>query len=638
VSSLAPSLLALSPFYKKTTKLNIKINLLNATKSPSAWISFLLIAGIVFFRFVYPPVNIIAWDVFGYYLYLPATFIYHDLKLTDITWVNQLIDQYQTTSTFYQATPMPAGGWVMKYSMGMAVLNAPAFFAAHLVSLAAGFKADGFSLPYQYAWAISGLIYAAIGIFMLRKLLLEFFDERITSIVLVLIVLATNYFQLTAFDGYLSHNYTFTLYTFIVWFTFRWHKQPKWQYALGLGLAMGLAALVRPSELVCMLIPLLWDVSNFTSFKQKLILVQKNFSHILILVLAAFITGLPQLLYWKYSSGHWLFYSYNNAGEGFDFAQPYLKEVLFSFRKGWLVYTPVMIFALAGFISLFRQNRLLFYVILIYFIVNLYIVSSWTCWWYAGGSYSQRALLSSYVLLAIPMGYLLKQVQGWNKIFRVTVFSILILILFLNLFQTWQWAHGVIDRTRMTKAYYFAVFGKTSYTEADCKLLLIERPTDAMEELKNEADYRKRDAFLLDFEHTELGKALSVDTVFEGKFSLRMNEQLPFSPAYEIPFTEITSKDHAWLRANVNVFPVQEVTENMASLVITFQHKGELYNYRATSIALEKFKMKPGRWNTMRMDYLTPEVRSKDDSVKVYFWLQGKTPVYIDNLRITIFD
>jgi len=597
-----------------------------------------LIAGIVFFRFVYPPVNILAWDVFGYYLYLPAAFIYHDLRLSDISWVQQIIDQYQTTSTFYQATPMPAGGWVMKYSMGMAVLNAPAFFIAHLVSLAAGFKADGFSLPYQYAWAISGLVYAAIGVLMLRKILLEFFDDRITSIVLVLIVLATNYFQLTAFDGYLSHNYTFTLYTFIVWFTLQWHRNQRWQYAAGLGMAMGLVVLVRPSELVCIIIPVLWGIGNLQGLRQKLNLVKSNPGQVLLMLIAAILAGLPQLLYWKYSSGQWLFYSYNNAGEGFDFARPYLEEVLFSFRKGWLIYTPVMIFAIAGFISLFRKNRPLFYAILIYFVVNLYIVSSWTCWWYAGGSYSQRALLSSYVLLAIPLGYLLKQVQGWNKILRFSVYSILFLMLLLNLFQTWQWAHGVIDRTRMTKAYYFAVFGKTSYTKADRKLLLIERPTDAIEELKNEADYRRRTAALFDFEQTEPGKFLSSDTVFEGKFSLRMNDQQPFSSSLEMPFTQITSKDHAWIRASVNVFPVKEVSENMASLVITFQHDGELYNYRATSIALQKFAMKPGKWNLMTVDYLTPEVRSAQDSVKIYFWLQGKTPVYIDNLKVDIFE
>ena len=610
---------------------------MNPKYSLSTVLSFVLIAGIVFFRFVYPPVNILSWDVFGYYLYLPAAFIYHDLKLTDIAWVQQLIDQYQTTSTLYQATPAAAGGWVMKYSMGMAVLNAPAFFVAHIFSLVTGFKPDGFSLPYQYAWAISGLIYAAIGIIMLRKILLEYFDEGVTSILLILIVLATNHFQLTAFDGYLSHNYTFTLYTLIIWFTIRWHQKPCLKYAAGLGFSMGLVVLVRPSELVCFLIPLLWGMYNRESLKQKVLLIKSNFRHLILIFLAAFIAGVPQLIYWKYSSGQWLYYSYNNAGEGFDFSQPYLKEVLFSFRKGWLVYTPVMLFALAGFISLFRKNRALFYSISVYFVVNLYIVSSWTCWWYAGGSYSQRALLSSYAVLAIPMGYFLTQVKSWNKIMRFSTYTLLILVLLLNLFQTWQWANGILDRTRMTKAYYFATFGKTSFTEADRKLLLIERPTDAVDVFQNESDYKKRDAAYFDFEKTPEGMILSTDTVFAGKSSLRMDGQHPFSSAFEMPFSELTSKDHAWIRAEVMVFPTV-VAENTASLVITFQHKGENYNYRSLSISAGDLKMKPNEWNLMKMDYLTPEVRSQDDHIKAYFWVEGTAPVFIDDMKFKVYE
>ena len=226
-----------------------------------------------------------------------------------------------------------------------------------------------------------------------------------------------------------------------------------------------------------------------------------------------------------------------------------------------------------------------------------------------------------------------------KKAIRILVFLIAGLLLLLNLFQTWQWANGIIDRTRMTKEYYFATFGKTSCSDADRKLLLVDRPADALEELKNESDYKKRMAAIFDFEnYQDQGIVINKDTVFEGKSSLRLDENHPFSPAFEMPFSEITSKDHAWLRAEVQVFPVTEVKENMASLVITFQHKGEAYNYRAASISLASYAMKPGQWNKMRMDYLTPEVRSKDDTVKIYFWLQGKSPVFIDNLRVEIFD
>lgn len=614
----------------KSSKLNL---------STSAWLSLALIITIVFFRFVYPPVYTLSWDVFGYYLYLPATFIYHDLRLADLDWVHKLITEYQTTATFYQATATPEGNWVMKYSLGMALLNAPGFFIAHIFSLVGGYKADGFSLPYQYAWAISGLVYTAIGIWMFRKVLLQFFNDRLTSILLVIVVLATNYFQLTAFEGYLSHNYLFTLYAFIIWYTIRWHQQSKWQYALGLGVSMGLAILVRPSEMVCLLIPLLWGISNKSSFNEKLELLKSHFRDLVIVAVALVAVGMPQLLYWKYSSGHWLFYSYNNAGEGFDFARPYILKVLFSFRKGWFIYTPVMLFAVAGFFSLYRKNKALFYSILLYFVVNLYIVSSWTCWWYAGGSYSQRALLSSYVLLAIPLGYLIQESGNWKKQYRALLTLAISFMLLLNIFQTWQWTHGVIDRLRMTKPYYFAVFGKTSVTDADRKLLLIERSTDGVEKLTNESDYTRRTAAFLDFENQrDTGMPYSSDTVYSGKYAQRLDESHPYSSGFEAPYSQITAKDHAWLRLEVMVFPVDSIDENTGSLVITVLHKGENYGYRAKSVSLKEFAMKPRSWNRMSMDYLTPEVRSTDDVVKIYFWLQGKKPVLIDNLKIDIYE
>jgi hypothetical protein len=40
----------------------------------------------------------------------------------------------------------------------------------------------------------------------------------------------------------------------------------------------------------------------------------------------------------------------------------------------------------------------------------------------------------------------------------------------------------------------------------------------------------------------------------------------------------------------------------------------------------------------MSEDCLTLEVRSTDDIVKIYFWLQGKNPILIDNLKIDIFE
>ena len=604
-------------------------------RSPSLLIGILLCIAIVFFRFLYPPVNILTWDVFGYYLYLPALFINNDLGLHDLNWVNELVERYHVSDTLYQL--YKAGdGWVIKYSMGMAILNLPAFLIGYLCSLALGYPTDGFSLPFQYAYAISGLIYAVMGVLMLRRILLTYFSELISSIVLVIVVLGTNYFQLTAFDGMLSHNYLFTLYTFIVWFTIRWHARPKTSTALGLGLALGLAILSRPSELVCLIIPLLWNIYNRESLAIKWKLLKKNWTHFVIIAGMIMLAGLPQLIYWKSVTGQWFYYSYNNPGEGFDFLSPYISQVLFSFRKGWLIYTPVMAFALAGFIFVWREQKGVFPALMIYFLVNLWIVSSWTCWWYAGGSYSQRALLSSYVLLAIPMGYMLDAIMQQKKLIRWFFLLALLLLVILNIFQTWQWTHEIIDKTRMTRDYYIAVFGKTRIDQEDRKLLLIDRsgkesiPGDKSGLTHKQLTHR-------DYEKDNSRLLLS-DTAFSGKHALRVVPSSPFVPGYESLFRDLTGQGYAWIRVSLSVYPLVPVSESPASLVASFEHKGQTYKYKAESLGKEEYHIMPGRWNRMGFDYLTPEVRSKEDILKVYFWLQGNTPILVDDFKVEMWE
>lgn len=68
----------------------------------------------------------ISWDVSGYYLYLPAFFIYHDLKNLDFK--PGLDEQYYPSSSPYQSYTHTSGHQVMKYTCGLAILYAPFFY------------------------------------------------------------------------------------------------------------------------------------------------------------------------------------------------------------------------------------------------------------------------------------------------------------------------------------------------------------------------------------------------------------------------------------------------------------------------------------------------------------------------------
>ena len=121
--------------------------------------------------------NVLGWDVFSYYIYLPATFIYNDPGMVNQLVIDRIFEQYQPSGTVYQIYRLPNGNWVSMYSMGFAILYAPFFFIAHGWALLSGgvYPADGFSFPYQYCIGNGVMIYIVAGIFVIRKVLLHFF-------------------------------------------------------------------------------------------------------------------------------------------------------------------------------------------------------------------------------------------------------------------------------------------------------------------------------------------------------------------------------------------------------------------------------------------------------------------------------
>lgn len=92
--------------------------------------------------------GVIDWDNFGYYMSLPATFIYGDLKLKDNVWVKEAQRKYGLSSNYYQAHGIENGNHIVQYTAGMAFLYSRAFFASHLAATWSSYPADGLSQPH----------------------------------------------------------------------------------------------------------------------------------------------------------------------------------------------------------------------------------------------------------------------------------------------------------------------------------------------------------------------------------------------------------------------------------------------------------------------------------------------------------
>lgn len=408
--------------------------------------------------------NVIQWDIQEYYMYLPAAFIYNDINFS---YVEQLPDSLKA---HYWMGKSAIGKNIGRLSVGMAITYSPFFLLGHAIAKIANFPQTGFSYPYQLGIFISGFFYSFIGFIFLQKILLNYFSDMATALTLLCIAVGTNLFYYSTTEGPMSHAVLFCLFAVFLYYTIRWHQKPAYSNMAMLFFAGGLAILIRPISIMLAIVFLLYMGDEKNTFGRKIKFYLEHYKQFLLGFLILFLIALPQLLYWKMQSGQWIYYSYGK--EHFFFNDPKIIQGLFGYRKGWLIYTPIMALSLAGFYALYKRVPQLFWPILIYVALHIYVIFSWWCWWY-GGSFGMRAMIEVYALLALPMAAFWQSLwQNKQKylFFFTIIFSAA--CIYLNQRQSLQYRHTIIHWDSMNKAYYWSVFNNMNWPDEQTLKLL----------------------------------------------------------------------------------------------------------------------------------------------------------------------
>lgn len=399
------------------------------------------------------PEHVIAWDVINFYSYLPATFVEHDLTLS---FAKADINRYICSDHYWPET-LPDGNLLIKTTMGLSIMYCPFFLVANALAAPLGYSNDGFSPPYALALILACVFWVIMGCIFLRKVLLNHFSETVTTIVLAVTVIATNLLWYSNYEAPYSHGFLFGLICIFLWQTERWHSKPGWWNTLAVGLNLGLISLIRPTNALVLIYFLLYDITSWTSFKDKVSMYLQQWPKVIVMALSALAVWVPQMIYWHTMTGHLLFYSYTN-NEHFFWTQPKIIEFLIGFRKGWLVYTPVMVFAILGLIGVYKRHRRFFYPTIVFLVLNLYVLSCWWCWWY-GGSFGQRTMVDCYGMLAIPMAAFVEWMLKRKTVPRIILIVVFAAVSYLSFFHYKQYKHKAIHYEAMTREAYFDSFG-----------------------------------------------------------------------------------------------------------------------------------------------------------------------------------
>jgi len=436
---------------------------------------------LILFRVSYPKeqgeaLKLTKWDAFGYYMYNPSIFIYGDVS--ELKWVTEIDSTYELTGgEFYQATKLDNGNYVNKYLGGVAIMQLPFFLGGHLYASLSSYPADGFSAPYQWAIAISALFYCLFGFFILRQVLIRYFDDWVVAITLLFLALGTNLIQYVAIDGAQSHIYIFPLYALILYFTIKWHESPNWKWAALIGAAIGLATICRPTELIMLFIPLLWNTHTKEEKQKKWQLVRENRKHFYVVLIFGLIGILPQLIYWKVTSGDFVY----NVGSKWFFFNPWFR-VLFGIDNGFFIYTPLTILFVLGFF--FMKKYSFQRSVLVFGLLNIWIIMAWSDWRY-GATFSTRAMVQSYPVYALGLAAFIH--WTWRRNFaKYTTLLFGLYMMVVNLFQIGQYNALIINYRDMSWAYYGRIYLNPTPSALDMSLL------DGDDFIYDEREFKKK--------------------------------------------------------------------------------------------------------------------------------------------------
>lgn len=401
--------------------------------------------------------NVIKNDVISYYAYLPATFVHKDI---DLSYWEDLEPNLQN-KLFYEL--LDDGSRLIKTSMGVSMFYAPFFIPAHQYAiLSPDHLANGYSLPYRLAIQLSTIVFLFFGLNYLRKFLLAYFSSGTVFLTLITVSLGTNLMNYTVFEAGMSHPYCFFLLSALLFYFDAWLKNEKPANIYKFGFLFGWLVLSRPINGLFLLFFIAWGLSHFGNLKASGNWLHKKSKAVFKAVLIALLVVSPQLIYWKLFSGEWFFNSYRN--EPFFFADPKILEGLFSYRKGWLVYTPIMIFSILGWFI--PQNKKLKSRIpsILIFLIYIYFLFSWWTWWY-GGSFGMRTMIDLYPILAISIAMFFHWLFKRKLIFSTALIAICGFLIYLNFFQQYQYREKLIHYDSMNKKTYWGVFLKKDYPE-----------------------------------------------------------------------------------------------------------------------------------------------------------------------------
>jgi hypothetical protein len=379
---------------------------------------------IVLFLLSLPLVN--PWvrgDGVGYYAYARSMVIDHNLRF-EKDWLaanpsfqlarvdsngNILADQYTRT-----------GHLDNHFSVGPAMLWAPVLIVVHGVvrvadHFGAHIRADGYSLPYLLAMALTTAGYGFLGLWLAFCIARKYVGERWAFIATLGIWWASSlpvYMYLNPSWSHAQSAFTVALF---LWYWERTRAIRSLGQWMLLGLMAGLMADVYYPNVLVVLAPLIETIAGLRARpasggdrNNSLLRVAGNWlafgAMLIVAMLPTFITR--EIVYGSpFESGY-------PAISTWFWTSPVLLKILFSSDHGMLSWTPILAISILGIVLLWKRDRMLSGSLCAIVLAYYYLIASYVNW-DGISSFGNRFFVSLTPVFVIGLATFLGKLYEW---------------------------------------------------------------------------------------------------------------------------------------------------------------------------------------------------------------------------------
>lgn len=385
-------------------------------------------------------------DGIGYNAYLPALFI-HDGNLS---WdcYHTVYEQEPVLSNRLQDFRKPThnGHFVNKYPPGLAVTQLPFWMIAWGTT---GFshRVSGLERPFEIAVFANNLFWLFAGLWFLMLLLLrKNWPPNRALLAIGILLFSTNLFHFITFDNSLTHSVSLGFSLMALYLTDVYAEKGRLRLLWGILFLIMVLFWLRPVNVL--MVPFLLMFLFFRTEKVK-----TGYRE----VLSALLAGVAALLFYfgdiKLQTGNWLVYSYGN--ETFVFTDWRFDDVLFGYRCGWFLYTPVLLAVL--FFWFRNENKKLVTGYTIWFLITIWFISTWNEYCY-GCRLGNRPMIDYLGFFLVPaMG---ARYNAGKKL-KTTGLIFLLFCTYYNQILHYQYRHYLLDWCDVKKEQFWQVFLRT---------------------------------------------------------------------------------------------------------------------------------------------------------------------------------